>query len=333
MVVDRLDVKASARAPAHRLGRDRAGAVRRRRGAGLRRPAGRRPAPRAEVLRAPGLPVRRPVVRGARAAIVLVQLAVRRLPGLHRARHPDGGRPGAGRLRPGQDAGRWRDRPVERRSRQRLLHPADRGARRATIGFDIDTPWRRLPAAAQRALLHGYDKQVHVRYRNRYGQRARRTTPSFEGAIPYIERRHAEAESDSSRERFAGSCARCPARPARAPRLKPECARGDGGRPVHRRVLRDADRRAGQAAARPGAVRRGSSTIAEPGAQGDQRPARIPARRGAGLPDAGPARRRRWPAARRSGSGWPPRSAPGWSACSTCWTSRRSGCTSGTTTG
>ena len=31
------------------------------------------------------------------------------------------------------------------------------------------------------------------------------------------------------------------------------------------------------------------------------------------------------PAARRSASGWPPRSAPAWSACSTCWTSRRIG--------
>ena len=44
-------------------------------------------------------------------------------------------------------------------------------------------------------------------------------------------------------------------------------------------------------------------------------------------------RRPPWPAARRSGSGWPPRSARAWSACCTCWTSPRSGCTSGTTTG
>ena len=33
----------------------------------------------------------------------------------------------------------------------------------------------------------------------------------------------------------------------------------------------------------------------------------------------------RCPAARRSASGWPPRSAPAWSACSTCSTSRRIG--------
>ncbi len=72
-----------------------------------------------------------------------------------------------------------------------------------SIGFDIKTPWRRLPAAAQRSLLHGHDQQVHVKYKNRYG-RERSYYTNFEGAIPYIERRHSEAESDSSRERFAG---------------------------------------------------------------------------------------------------------------------------------
>ena len=44
-------------------------------------------------------------------------------------------------------------------------------------------------------------------------------------------------------------------------------------------------------------------------------------------------RRARCPAARRSGSGWRPRSAPGWSACCTSSTSRASACTSATTAG
>src|SRR5712692_5046686 len=89
-----------------------------------------------------------------------------------------------------------------------------------SVGFDIYTPWRRLPAAAQRALLHGYDKQVHVRYKNRYG-RERSYYTSFEGAIPYIERRHAEAESDSSRERFAGFMREVPCPTCHGSRLKP----------------------------------------------------------------------------------------------------------------
>ena len=90
----------------------------------------------------------------------------------------------------------------------------------ASMGFTVDTPWRKLPAAAQRALLHGHDQQVHVRYKNRYG-RERSYYTNFEGAIPYIERRHAEAESDSSRERFAGFMREVPCPTCHGARLKP----------------------------------------------------------------------------------------------------------------
>jgi len=88
------------------------------------------------------------------------------------------------------------------------------------MGFTVETPWSRLPTAARNALLHGYDKQVHVRYRNRYG-RERSYYTSFEGAISYIERRHAEAESDSSRERFAGYMREVPCPACHGARLKP----------------------------------------------------------------------------------------------------------------
>jgi excinuclease ABC subunit A len=88
------------------------------------------------------------------------------------------------------------------------------------MGFTVDTRWGRLPAAAKNALLHGYDEQVHVRYKNRYG-RERSYYTSFEGAIPYIERRHAEAESDSSRERFAGFMREVPCPVCHGARLKP----------------------------------------------------------------------------------------------------------------
>ncbi len=83
-----------------------------------------RPAPRAGVLRAPRLHVRRPVVRGARAAVVLVQLAVRRLHRLSRPRHPDDRRPRADRARPGEVAVPGCDLTLGIGSRGRLLHPA-----------------------------------------------------------------------------------------------------------------------------------------------------------------------------------------------------------------
>jgi excinuclease ABC subunit A len=89
-----------------------------------------------------------------------------------------------------------------------------------TIGFRMDTPWAKLPGAARQALLRGYDGQVHVRYRNRYG-RERSYYTTFEGVIPWVERRHAEAESDSSREKFAGYMREVPCPACGGARLKP----------------------------------------------------------------------------------------------------------------
>ncbi len=88
------------------------------------------------------------------------------------------------------------------------------------LGFSVHTPWAKLPAAARKALLHGYGEQVHVRYKNRYG-RERSYYTNFEGAIPYLSRRHAEAESDSSRERFAGFMRQVPCPSCNGTRLKP----------------------------------------------------------------------------------------------------------------
>ena len=90
----------------------------------------------------------------------------------------------------------------------------------ASLGFSINTPWAKLPEAARNALLHGYADQVHVRYKNRYG-RERSYYTNFEGAIPYISRRHSEAESDSSRERFAGYMRQVPCPSCHGTRLKP----------------------------------------------------------------------------------------------------------------
>lgn len=111
-------------APPHRLRRDRARTLRRHGRARLRRPPRGRPRARADVLGAPVLPVRRPVLRGARAALLLLQLALRRLPRLHRHRHPDGGRPGADRPGRGQVPRRGRHPPLVARPHQGVLRPA-----------------------------------------------------------------------------------------------------------------------------------------------------------------------------------------------------------------
>ena len=69
------------------------------------------------------------------------------------------------------------------------------------VGFSMDTPFKDLPKAAKKALLHGKDFKVKVSYRNRWG-RERRYTTGFEGVMDYVKRKHEEAESDQARDRF-----------------------------------------------------------------------------------------------------------------------------------
>jgi len=88
------------------------------------------------------------------------------------------------------------------------------------LGYDTETPWQDLPATARKAILGGHPTKVHVRHRNRYG-RERSYYTSFEGVIPYIERRHREAESDTSRDRFEGFMRQVPCPVCKGSRLKP----------------------------------------------------------------------------------------------------------------
>ncbi len=89
-----------------------------------------------------------------------------------------------------------------------------------TLGFRTDVAWEKLPAKAQKAVLHGHDHQVHVKYKNRYG-RVRSYYTGYEGVIPWVTRRHAEAESDVSRDRFAGFMREVPCPTCNGHRLKP----------------------------------------------------------------------------------------------------------------
>ncbi|MFJ9609705.1 excinuclease ABC subunit UvrA [Kitasatospora sp. NPDC101176] len=88
------------------------------------------------------------------------------------------------------------------------------------LGFRTDIPWAGLPARAKKALLYGHKHEVQVRYRNRFG-RERSYSTGFEGAVPFIQRRHTEAESDSSRERFEGYMREVPCPTCQGTRLKP----------------------------------------------------------------------------------------------------------------
>ena len=80
-------------------------------------------------------------------------------------------------------------------------------------GIDADKPWRRLSQKHHDLLLYAKGAgRVHVRYRNRYG-RTRSYHAQYEGIVPYLQRRHSEADSDSQREQAEGYMRARPARP------------------------------------------------------------------------------------------------------------------------
>jgi excinuclease ABC subunit A len=89
------------------------------------------------------------------------------------------------------------------------------------LGFSMDAPFRALPERARQAVLYGKDHKVQVRYRNRWG-RERAYATGFEGAVPFIQRRHAETESDWSRDRYEGYMRQVPCPVCRGARLKAE---------------------------------------------------------------------------------------------------------------
>ena len=89
------------------------------------------------------------------------------------------------------------------------------------LSFSMDTPWRALPQRAKEAILHGKNHKVHVKYRNRYG-RERSYSTGFEGAVPFVKRRHAETDSEWSRERYEGFMRQVPCPACQGTRLKPE---------------------------------------------------------------------------------------------------------------
>ena len=89
------------------------------------------------------------------------------------------------------------------------------------VKFSLNTPWKRLPEKAREAIINGYEYEVHVKYKNRYG-RVRNHTSGFEGVVPFIHRRHGETDSDYSREKYEAYMRQIPCSVCKGARLKPE---------------------------------------------------------------------------------------------------------------
>jgi excinuclease ABC subunit A len=92
----------------------------------------------------------------------------------------------------------------------------------AAGNFSMNDPWRKLKKADQKSILFGTGtKKVHVQYRNRYG-RVRSYDTHFEGVVPWLARRHTEADSDYARETVEGYMREVPCPACGGARLKPE---------------------------------------------------------------------------------------------------------------
>jgi excinuclease ABC subunit A len=89
-------------------------------------------------------------------------------------------------------------------------------------GFSMDKPWSKLTNAQRKILLYGAgSKRVHVQYRNRYGT-LRSYDTQFEGVVPWLQRRHSDADSDWVREQVEGYMREVPCPDCGGTRLRPE---------------------------------------------------------------------------------------------------------------
>jgi excinuclease ABC subunit A len=88
--------------------------------------------------------------------------------------------------------------------------------------IDQDVPFAKLPKKSQKLLLHGTGStgRVQVRYKNRYG-RQRSYDARYEGIIPWLQRRHSDAESDSAREQVESYMREVPCPVCEGSRLRP----------------------------------------------------------------------------------------------------------------
>jgi len=101
------------------------------------------------------------------------------------------------------------------------------------FGFDINTPFKELPAPVRRMLLYGSDGET-VRFFTDSGGKRHFTEKPFEGIIPNLDRRYRESDSHDVRtelERYL-NMSECPA--CRGARLKKESLSVTvGGKNIH----------------------------------------------------------------------------------------------------
>jgi excinuclease ABC subunit A len=184
--------------------------------------------------------------------------------------------------------------------------------------FSLDTPYRKLTQKQKDVILHGTgDEEISVQYKGkRMDVRFRK---SFEGVVPNLKRRHRETSSNWIREWIEGYMTLRPCSACKGARLKPQSlavrVHGENVERVVGRSVAAALDWSRTITLTPREETIAASVIKEVRSRLEFLIAR-------------PARCR---GARRSGSGWPRRSARNSWASSTSSTSRRSASTTATT--
>ncbi|WP_287130132.1 excinuclease ABC subunit UvrA [Candidatus Cyanaurora vandensis] len=96
------------------------------------------------------------------------------------------------------------------------------------LKFDIKTPWFKLNPEQQQAILHGLDDKILINAESWYDRNrdsegnSRPYRARFEGVMPNLKRRYAEATSDKLRQKFEQFIVPQPCPVCHGLRLKPE---------------------------------------------------------------------------------------------------------------
>jgi len=110
--------------------------------------------------------------------------------------------------------------PMWASNRMRYYHRLLSGLS-AVFGFSMETPWKDLDEEVKEKILYGTgDEKITVEYVNRFG-RKRKWDATFEGAVPFLNRRHESAESDAAREYYQEYMAEVPCDACEGGRLNP----------------------------------------------------------------------------------------------------------------
>jgi len=88
------------------------------------------------------------------------------------------------------------------------------------VSLSLDTPWKKISVKARDAIINGYEYEIKMKYKGRYG--TKNYTTGFEGVVPFIHRRHSETDSDYSRDKYEAYMRETPCDVCKGARLKPE---------------------------------------------------------------------------------------------------------------